>query len=267
MVRSVRAHDLRRSQAKTLSYLVVGAMLALLLSLMTPAMESAIDRAALLQCQTRMRGLNLAVRNYAVENRQRLPEWLDGAVGVTSFWWYRLHANNYVRSRDFNNIYAPGPLDYQSPFVCPERANNGDTWNTASLPEWIAYNIFLGFANANDPSGPWGEYYRVKLTKVERHDQTFMFTDGHRYSANHPGQPNSNVRGDYILAVTDIMNVVGRANLNKHEKGSNYLFVDGHVEFISPEDASFRAKQGQTGTNNGQSEPFVLPFPNSRVKK
>jgi prepilin-type N-terminal cleavage/methylation domain-containing protein len=63
--------------------LIVVAILALLLSILLPALGSAKDRARLLQCQTNQGILGKAMYNYALDNREIVPR--DGFGGWGAF--------------------------------------------------------------------------------------------------------------------------------------------------------------------------------------
>lgn len=248
--------------------LVVITIIVVLLALITPAMDKAVDKAVRLSCMTRMRTANQAMTIYAMENKRTLHPWLDTGGGYPWFWWHRLHKNSYLRDREMDaKPFPSGPMYYQSPFACPEQATKqethprtGQVLNTEGLPEWIAYNIFLGWSNAN-PGGDYAQYARVRQDKVQQPNKTFMFTDGHRISRNHPytsEQLGAFARGDYILSFSEPD--VGSANMTKHGDGANYMFVDGHGEELTREEAQYRSNNGRTGWSY-RREHFFLPFP------
>jgi prepilin-type N-terminal cleavage/methylation domain-containing protein/prepilin-type processing-associated H-X9-DG protein len=253
--------------------LVVVTIIVTLLALLAPALDRAVDSAGRMVCQTRMRALNTAVHMYAMNHRRWLPEWLalkdrtvvqditiSATTGVDMFWWHRLHDGSYIRDPALMTWrFEIGPNSTRSPFSCPEPANHNEGGNNPNLlPQWIAYNIALGFDNANPGNlspGSWWEAYRhVRLSKVEYQHETFMFGDCFRASAY-----SATVRGDYILAFGDIPNEAGLANMTKHHGTANYLFVDGHAENLTQAQAQERANRGKTGADH-KTEYFFLPF-------
>ena len=67
-------HSLRRIYGFTLvELMVVVAIIAILVSLMTPAVEEAMYQAQLAVCATRLNGIALGAATYANDNRSRYP--------------------------------------------------------------------------------------------------------------------------------------------------------------------------------------------------
>lgn len=137
--------------------LVVIGIIALLISILLPALNKARRSAATVQCSSNMRQIAIAIVGYSVDNRGRLPPTYVAAGTVYPSGWY--WPNELVRLK-----YAPQPNSYttgglgttrlglKTIFVCPEGDLTIDS-DTSTLKLSLAGHPTDGrnfLANKND---------------------------------------------------------------------------------------------------------------------
>lgn len=163
-----------------LELLVVMAIIAVLVSLLLPALGRARDQARLVQCQINLRQQYQAVAQYIIDNREQMPILYNtqNAVPPEAQSWYRQIApylfsvsEQYSLDTVGNGAAMNSNLRYyafaQKVFQCPSTngAKRGNWWDggVGSPTYWGSY-MANGF-NANDkfgvwqPTGPWGYYH------------------------------------------------------------------------------------------------------------
>ena len=118
--------------------LVVIGIIAVLIAILLPALQSARRQASMVQCQSNMRQIALAILMYSDNNKRKLPPATINAVATSGvpegFWW----PNELVRGK-----YVNAPSVYDSPdptgntnrkqfnksnvFRCPEGIDEEDS--------------------------------------------------------------------------------------------------------------------------------------------
>jgi prepilin-type processing-associated H-X9-DG protein/prepilin-type N-terminal cleavage/methylation domain-containing protein len=221
---------LRRRNAFTLvELLVVIGIIALLISILLPALNRAREQARQVSCASNERQVFMAVTNYANENRGILPIpstkgqttqtpltvcWLMSAVGVADYtqgtFWPYLAPSPYARKGVMN---CPDDIDAVSTVL-----NNGTT-NLVTRNFSYTFNCYLA-PPPSTPGFPVAGFTGVKVSQI-RHpaDRIFICEE---------------------LSPNDAYSILG-ANQddrpgNRHNGNANYGFGDGHVECLSPED-------------------------------
>lgn len=197
--------------------LVVMALLALLALLLVPALSQARERSMTAKCLMQMRHWANTIHLYAAEHGAYPPAVMADA---SAHYWYTT-VSGYQKDRQ--DIY------------CPEK--KGEKSDT------ITYNMYLGWARANVDSMTQ-PYKRVSPLMVAQPSKTAMFTDG-------SASPLSDGTGWAIYR-----KVRSEYNHAKHNGGANWVFCDGHGEWLS------REKALELGGQKGDAFPFVRPFEN-----
>ncbi|WFB36099.1 prepilin-type N-terminal cleavage/methylation domain-containing protein [Kiritimatiellota bacterium B12222] len=193
--------SLRKKGFTLIEMLVVIAILALLSSIIVPAVSGALRRARAMACLSNLRSLGTATYSYAVDNQGEIPfVYTPGGegLGFAEPPWFKLLAP-YVAAEVRTNISLEEGTD--KTFRCPEQ--EGD------------------FAISYGPSsGAFMDGYRLNISDISAPAQKVWLLDvppGKVYFFN-PALPS--------VSWTD----------PRHRNKSHALFFDGHVSALTPEE-------------------------------
>lgn len=188
--------------------LVVIAIIAILASLLLPALARAKSKAKQALCSSNMRQIGIGMRMYADDNRGWLPTTTHGATTNES-WIYQF--SSYVGKVDRIRI-------------CPADLKGSD--RLAAKGTSYTQNEYTS-VDLTDPFGNMLETYR-KLDALKRPSQTmttFEISDAAGASTFNDHTHSRN----WLLGWSSVTNDI---QPNRHGTSANYLFADGHVEKI-----------------------------------
>ncbi len=205
--------------------LVVIAIIAILASMLLPALNNARETAKRISCTNNLKQIGLGVNLYTGSFNDFLPS-ANTMSGNDFRYWY-INVINMIDS----NIDTTTKFTTAKPkiFKCPSLVDAG--WGNGDLS--YGYNTYIGYA-AN-----YGPY---KVSMIKRPSEIIMSADG-----------DGNKDLDYIIDMS--WYIVG----DRHNGGTSVTYIDGHVVYVNDRDDI--QKRGALPSNNSMiygSETYEL---------
>jgi prepilin-type N-terminal cleavage/methylation domain-containing protein/prepilin-type processing-associated H-X9-DG protein len=236
--------------------LVVVAIIALLISILLPALGRARQQGKEAVCRSGLHQLALATNYYADDNQNRLP-WIRGAPPTFS---------GYPFDQGLQFIYLyPYTKDVKN-FICP--AAMGENSTAAEQPSPTSSNYVLKFSDCKRPYKdqwwPFLDWTEGKSTGwVTQMRTEYWFNDwgdgateanGDKIPPISGGLINKLPRPNYTVIICD-----ARYNLDapvlRHMGASEFAFLDGHVERLLPA-KYFDPKFSEPGHDPTDKDPW-----------
>ena len=252
----------RTSAFTLIELLVVISIIALLISLLLPALQAAKRRVKILTCMTQLQQLGVGLHTYVADdpNYSYMPPY--SFVGSRVWDTSAIGGTNPDGRVIWQQISGGNPLDVMfSPFSNSKeylREDPNDEWTKyylkTSISYEIGYNLYLTLTDDNHPSSPGG--LGQDFTNSGNPDLT---GDGRSNGPYRPGDSDAIVVGDSSWADTrqcnlSVWRVCGASHSPQvsNTPGTrflegDYLFGDGHVETRNSLKYSIRRADGNTG--------------------
>jgi prepilin-type N-terminal cleavage/methylation domain-containing protein/prepilin-type processing-associated H-X9-DG protein len=188
--------------------LVVIAIIGVMVALLLPAIQAARAAARRSQCNSQLHQFGIAMNNYVEAKRGYFPE--------------NMHADE---QKSWVYTLAPFMEKVDAMRICPD-----DPKGPERLQETSTSYVMSDYLSAKVPGGA-RNIRQLKATSktmilYEGSDRrTTAFVNEHCHA--------SNWFSDFNIQTKSVLKAIERdLQLDRHSSGANYLFVDGHVEFI-----------------------------------
>ena len=231
--------------------LVVIGIIAILISILLPALRKARQSAERVVCASNLRQLYIGAMMYTNAHNGNMIQCDDGPFNGGRRWYDRLAVYVKMPGGIASNWQALGhPLRQKTVWFCPSNPRFSNDYfyyrSTPPNPSVDTYSILTGYAMnsfwgmgtytvGKEASAPYKRYGTIK-----RSYQLIMFSD--MVAREWGSEPAGN--GTYFIArnnpqVVDKSKYVIDA-ITLHSGGGNYVMADGHVEWMLPRSFSKR---------------------------
>jgi prepilin-type N-terminal cleavage/methylation domain-containing protein/prepilin-type processing-associated H-X9-DG protein len=223
---------MKKKHFTLIELLVVIAIIAILASMLLPALGKARDRAKSISCANNEKTLSTCVMFYVSDNEEWLPAWqMKLPVGEYARWYSLL--NPYLR-KDAQPVYESYEGRIAAPMFCPA-IGWGRDGTYGGIGQYYGYGINIYMYH---PNGWVDVNMSQKISKLKSASTKILIGDNAvstipNVAVNWGGRgalyfPNETVSLEVGGNMTD-----HAINLDKHSDTKNLVWADGHVSNIS----------------------------------
>jgi prepilin-type N-terminal cleavage/methylation domain-containing protein/prepilin-type processing-associated H-X9-DG protein len=233
-----------RSRAFTLVELLVAiAIIAILATLLVPALSKAKAKAKTTACASNMKNWAIATQLYSDDFNNALPPFGDLNSDYTQPFWHAKLAPYLSRKTNHQAFFRDTTIFRDEIRRCPggfrERRPTAESTNSTGWNTWIGAHFgFIGrplsgafyYANLTPP---------VRLSQISNPADAMAFTDTVSHYVYSPAEEryrfNLDLDKDGLLDSTSLHSDApyNSARPKVHNDGSNLTLLDGHVERVS----------------------------------
>ncbi|MCC7350899.1 MAG: DUF1559 domain-containing protein [Phycisphaerales bacterium] len=200
--------------------LVVIGIIAIMISMLMPALNKVRESANKVQCASNLRQIGMGMHTYAADNRGIIPNFGYTNLITGAWTWWPGLINPYITGKSLDTT-----IGLSGVFICPSDPMSPGL-NAVSNPTSVSYGI-----NINLYTGPGflstGKH-GVRLASV-RGPAEVMYVSEHRKLFESGTVELNAVNGQYPVVYPWTTGNYGMLG-SHHGKRVNTLFLDGHVQ-------------------------------------
>ena len=195
--------------------LVVIAIIAILASMLLPALNKARDKAKAISCVNQLKQVGLAFTNYIDDSAGMFPPIHQGNPYAWN-WGYGLCSNNYLSPK---MLFCPSATELTNKY---SRVGSGNT--AVELPTTVSRYLYIHYGYNGDFIGSSTKINgnllpSAKLSSIKSPSSKIILADSY----------NNGDRGGYNIASDATTTTATQLIHDRHSNGANILWVDGHV--------------------------------------
>lgn len=201
--------------------LAVIAIIAIVAAIAFPVVQAVQQRSATAKCSSNMRQVGVAMLAYAADNNGILPPPQNPDTGKV---WFEA----------ITPYLSPDAFDPKKPnsLICPVWREIWRTkFSSAPASDWRRVGMGMSIVMVGSPTKGWpdpGAPDPKRLTRaveIAKNSQAIMVAEENSWSWG--------IHAQNYLTSSYFKPSSGQERGNRHGKGANFLFVDGHVELLN----------------------------------
>lgn len=206
-----------------LELLIVIAIIALLASIMLPALKKAKDKVTTAQCGNNLRQIGIAMQSYLGDSDGYYIPYRIGSESTGYNWAHTMASSSYVTN---NRIYfCPLANYYFTTYSLPDYPDSAVKRPTAMWTySWINYGYNAAFIGGNIAgwAGAASDLPSQRVSKLRNPSRTILMADA--FESNSPQR-------SYFVISSNASTSPACAMHDRHSGGTNISWCDGHVAY------------------------------------
>ena len=213
--------------------LIVIAIIAILAAMLLPALNKARESGRRIDCASRLKSLGTCALMYSNDNQDYMIPWKEDPAATSSAFERKMFPYLAKKSNAYNdpkNMAFRCPSDPNAPgnttgWAVRSYAYNGSHGNYATDSLKIEASLWYSVGTS---------MYLKKITQIPATSSVFFLVERPNPLNIRVDQTSSGVAYCPVDQQKDFIGTTFIENKTSHNGKWNYLFVDGHVDFIAP---------------------------------